>query len=1590
MSHRPSFNAARPSVGLMALMALLIGCPPSPKPGDDAEEHSGGGADSDGAGDDSAGTVEVVPGGPWTRDEREAPGSITFNELAYHPASDGEPEWIELYNPMALDMDLSGWSLQGGVSFTFDDGTVLPAGGYLVIASDPGAVAGALGPLDGRLSDDGERVSLYNNSGRLIDTIGYGVNDPWPVAPDGVGVTLAKLTPDALSDHAESWAASAERGGTPGASNVLDPNEPPTTLTLISLDATWRYDPSGEPFTSGWETPSFDDSGWLEAQAVFFAGAAQEDVSATAWVTADNFYGLYLGRADGSDLRLVAEDPDGDWTTVEDVPLDVTPEDHLYLVAWESPADYGGPQMTIAEVELPDGVVGTSIDHFEWVLGPSGDAPGSAPADPPPSVADLTALIEDAEDSAGWAAPAVEADRASDPWGWANSGWFSDDTRYIWVDTFGDTSVTNVESTYALFRTQSPLLGDRGATELASVPTTVTFRTSFTLDADPAAAELLLDCLIDDGAVFYLNGVEVLRENMPAGATTADTLAAAAVTDATRLTGSLPNDSLVRGENVLAVELHQAETPDLDLTFGCALSARISASRSGPTVLLNELPAYDEDPLWVELLGVADQDLGGLVLTTSSGGRLALPDELLAPGELLTVDAAELSIRPGDLVALTSADSATLYDAVRVGVGPLGRDDDGGPWRVPSAATPGEPNLIELTEDVVVSEILYHHAPYALDGAPVVDDPEEWIELTNRGEVEVDLSGWSLVDAVAYTFPAGTTLVPRASLVVSNDVDALRARYGELDAVGPFTGGLSNQSDRVLLLDARGNPADEVRYHDGGRWPEACDGGGSSLELRDLWADNRAPEAWAPSDELSRSSWVTVRYRAEVEPSAVGPDGVWEELVIGLLDRGEVLIDDLSVIQDPDGAARELLRNGSFDQDDARWRLLGNHRHSEIVPDPDDPSDPVLRLVATGPTGHMHNHAETTLRRAVTSDVHEISFRARWVSGSEQLHTRLYFNRLPRTTLVERPLLTGTPGAPNSTQVDNLGPTLGELQVDVAVPAPGEPVTVTVEAQDPDGVVGLTLWTSVDGAAFERQAMTESSPGTWRGTLAGQAAGALVQLYVEAEDGLGAQATLPAAGPDSRALLRFDDGRAATNGLHNLRLLMTEADSDWLHDDVNLMSDDLVGATVIYNESQVFFDVGVRTKGSQRGRPEQPRLGYGLRFNNDQPFRGVHRSALIDRSEGVGYGQREVLMNLVMTHAGSPSGEYNDLIQAMTPLAEHTGPAELQLDRFTNLVLDAQHVDGGRGALFEYELVYYPLTTDDGTAEGLKLPQPDSVIGSAITDLGDDKEDYRWTFLVKNNEREDNFDGVLTLAKTFSLSGAAFLAEVEAVIDVDQWLRAFAFATLSGAVDNYGGDGAQHNAAFYVRPEDGRVLYFPHDLDYYGGWSSGLVNNSDLQRLLVDPGHRRAYYGHLQDIISRAFNAEHLAPWCAQLSALLPAQDIDGHCQFIADRARWALSGSSSSILSLYPLTDFNITTGGGGDVTVSAAEITLEGVAWIDVRDITVDGADEPLTLTWVNDTTWQATVPLEPGLNELTLLATDLSGALVGSDSVRVTSSP
>ena len=105
------------------------------------------------------------------------------------------------------------------------------------------------------------------------------------------------------------------------------------------------------------------------------------------------------------------------------------------------------------------------------------------------------------------------------------------------------------------------------------------FRTHFPYAGGLPEVALEFSALIDDGAVFYLNGNEIRRVGMLPGLVSYATLPARSVGDATafdRFTiASALLTNLVLGDNVLAVELHQEDEEDavsLDLVFGSTLT----------------------------------------------------------------------------------------------------------------------------------------------------------------------------------------------------------------------------------------------------------------------------------------------------------------------------------------------------------------------------------------------------------------------------------------------------------------------------------------------------------------------------------------------------------------------------------------------------------------------------------------------------------------------------------------------------------------------------------------------------------------------------------------------------------------------------------------------------------------------------------------------------------------------------------------------------------------------------------------------------------------------------------------------------------
>ena len=161
-----------------------------------------------------------------------APGSIIVTEFMANPSavSDTFGEWLELYNPGDVSVDINGWTVRdhGSNSHVINNGDslMIRPRGYLVLGrnSDPSANGGiTLGyQYSGfTLGNSDDEIELVDASGTVIDTVVY--SGTWVFA--GASSSLNPNSQDAVANDAQAnWCTATTTlpsgdDGTPGSSN---------------------------------------------------------------------------------------------------------------------------------------------------------------------------------------------------------------------------------------------------------------------------------------------------------------------------------------------------------------------------------------------------------------------------------------------------------------------------------------------------------------------------------------------------------------------------------------------------------------------------------------------------------------------------------------------------------------------------------------------------------------------------------------------------------------------------------------------------------------------------------------------------------------------------------------------------------------------------------------------------------------------------------------------------------------------------------------------------------------------------------------------------------------------------------------------------------------------------------------------------------------------------------------------------------------------------------------------------------------------------------------------------------------------------
>jgi hypothetical protein len=218
---------------------------------------------------------------------------VVLNEVHYNPTLPNA-SFVELYNrSTTTPFDLSGFRLEG-LGYTFPDGALIPASGYLLLVKDRQAFANAFGQtlpvydeFPGSLDNGGELLALVKPgvtpAGDLsITDLRYDNRLPWPSDADGLGPSLQLV--DAAQDEYRvgNWAATTTNDVnrvTPGRANSV--RQTLTPFPPIWINEVLPNNISGPVDNAG------DHDPWIE---LYNAGTTNVDLS--PFYLTDNYTNL--------------------------------------------------------------------------------------------------------------------------------------------------------------------------------------------------------------------------------------------------------------------------------------------------------------------------------------------------------------------------------------------------------------------------------------------------------------------------------------------------------------------------------------------------------------------------------------------------------------------------------------------------------------------------------------------------------------------------------------------------------------------------------------------------------------------------------------------------------------------------------------------------------------------------------------------------------------------------------------------------------------------------------------------------------------------------------------------------------------------------------------------------------------------------------------------------------------------------------------------------------------------------------------------------------------------------------------------------
>ncbi|MBN2477406.1 MAG: lamin tail domain-containing protein [Pirellulales bacterium] len=895
---------------------------------------------------------------------------------------------------------------------------------------------------------------------------------------------------------------------------------------------------------------------------------------------------------------------------------------------------------------------------------------------------------------------------------------------------------------------------------------------------------------------------------------------------------------------------------------------------------------------------------------------------------------------------------------------------------------PLEPRLVLDGSSLVISEFMADNETVLADWE---GDYEDWLEIYNPTADPVDLTGWYLTDDQTdpkqWPLPEMTIAAGEYRVIFASGKD-LTDPAGELHT--DFS--LSRAGEYLALVQGKGAEATIVSAY-APEYPQQYEDVSYGLHS-DLVTEGYflQPTPGDPNDAFPVDDPTNVVLISEIMYHPVvetynADAQVFEEEYIELVNRGPGAI-DLGGWQLTEGVAFTFpdvtLEPGAFlvvAADPAAFqttyqpspevtvvggwtgRLSNSGEEIELV----DAAGRVMDRVTYADEGDW---AEREARPPdqwghagwVWSDAHD------GLGKSLELVTTALSNENGKSWTASMPD-GGTPGQPNSAAAADVAPLILNTSHWPAIPRSTDAVAVTAQLKDElDTGVTATVYYRSDGAAtFNTAAMRDdgqsgdgdAGDGVYGAMLPARPNGTIVELYVEASDGTGHARTWPAPTQPS--------GQQLTNLLYQVNdtfdpiaawvpgdppvyyLIMTEVERAELADigdggDVfcdEPRSDAQMNGTFISidgGSTQVHYNVGIRNRGNQT-RAQQPN-NYRVNFPQDKAWKGV------------------TAININSNH--SFSQVIGSAMFRMAGIAAPDATAVRVRVNGQDLALAGSHMYGVYSAVEVYDSDYadhhYP---DDSTGNVYRASYNQPCGGTrTYADFCykgvypyHNPDDYRLNYPKRTNESEDDWSDLFDLLDALNNptgSDAEFLAELNQIVDVRQWMRFLAADFLLGNGEGGLVTGSGDDFAMYCGRENRQFQLLPHDLDTLFStrattiWTYDRTGICGLNRMFDHPEIVRIYFQEHLDLISTVFAPENFNPIVEELLGnAAPQSTIDSIKSFVAQR----VAGVLGEIPQEFRINNPSLPTSGGFPIT-DQPTVALSGTAHAsETASVLVDG---------------------------------------------------